>query len=96
MVKRIRRSDDGKYHIKGRQYTELEGSRAQVWHRNSFRTSGGLTHDDLLFNKKTGRVVSKKKHKTAKRERKLAKLGYKPVRGKPFVPMRKKKTRRRR
>lgn len=95
MTKRVRRSADGLYYVKGHAYAMLVGSRAQVYHKTAFKTPGGLTYADLFFNKKTGRIVSKKKHKTAKRENKLAKLGYKPVRGKPFVPMRR-KTRRRR
>lgn len=36
------------------------GSRAQVWHGNALHTSGGLYKKDLKFNKKTGRIVSKK------------------------------------
>lgn len=36
------------------------GSRAQVWHGNALHTSGGLYKKDLMMNKKTGRIVSKK------------------------------------
>lgn len=37
------------------------GSKAEVWHDNALHTSGGLTKDDLMKNKR-GRIVSKKKH----------------------------------
>ena len=56
------------------------GSRAQVWHGTAHKTSGGLTKDKLLMNKH-GRIVSKKKHATAKREKRLEKAGFKPKKG---------------
>lgn len=87
MVKRHHRGNDGKYHIGGKSFEVLEGSRAQVMHGTAYKTSGGLTRDHLMFNKH-GRIVSKKKHATAKRERRLEKAGYKPKKGK-FVLMRK-------
>lgn len=96
MTKRVRKSSDGLYYINGQAYSMLVGSRAQVYHRTAFKTPGGLKLADLYFNRKTGRIVSKKKHNTAKREKKLARLGYKPVRGKPFVPMRRKTRRQKR
>jgi len=36
------------------------GSKAEVWHSTAQKTSGGLTKDDLMKNKR-GRIVSKKK-----------------------------------
>lgn len=72
---------DGKYHIKGHKYEVLEGSRAQVWHDTAYKTPGGLTKDHLLQNKH-GRIVSKKKHATAKKEKRLEKAGYKTRKGK--------------
>ena len=86
-MKRHQRQADGKYHIRGKKYELLEGSRAQVWHHTAYKTSGGLTRNDLMKNKH-GRIVSKKKHSTAKREKRLEKAGYKPKKGK-FVAMRK-------
>lgn len=74
-MKRVSRSDDGKYHIKGNTYDELIGSRAMVWHKNAYKTPGGLTRKDLLKNKH-GRIVSMKKFKTAKKEKRLQKHGY--------------------
>ena len=51
------------------------GSRAQVWHNNAHHTSGGLTKKNLFMNKR-GRIVSAKKRKTAKKERRLEKAGF--------------------
>ncbi len=51
------------------------GSRAEVWHGNAKKTTGGLTKKDLMKNKH-GEIVSKKKHKTAKKEKRLEKHGY--------------------
>ena len=79
MTKRHQRQADGLYHIgpKGhkKKYKVLTGKRAQVWHGTAYQTSGGLTKGDLLKNKH-GRIVSKKKHKTAKKENRLVKAGY--------------------
>jgi hypothetical protein len=87
MVKRVSKSSDGKYHIAGKAYQLLVGSRAQVYHGTSYKTSGGLTNNHLKMNKH-GRVVSIKKSATAKREKRLEKAGYKPKKGK-FVLMKK-------
>tara|TARA_Y100000389_G_scaffold30170_1_gene25569 strand:- start:522 stop:827 length:306 start_codon:yes stop_codon:yes gene_type:complete len=75
MTKRVSKSSDGKYHIKGRKYELLIGSRAQVHHGTAYKTAGGLTKDKILMNK-NGRIVSRKKHATAKREKRLEKAGY--------------------
>ena len=75
------RHDDGTYHIGNRKYELLEGSRAQVWHRTAYRTSGGLIHRDLMQNKH-GRIVSASKHRTAKKEKRLQKHGYTAKKGK--------------
>lgn len=80
MVKKHMKHSDGKYHIKGQTFNQLKGSRAQVWHKNAFKTEGGLTRDKLMMNKH-GRVVSKSKHKSAKRENVLGKAGYKTRKG---------------
>jgi hypothetical protein len=56
-------------------YVQTTGTRAQVWHGNARKTSGGLTKNDLMKNK-AGRIVSKAKHNTAKREMRLVKYGY--------------------
>lgn len=80
-MKKIMKGSDGKYHVRGKAYELLEGSRAQVWHGTAYKTAGGLTKEDLVMNKH-GRIVSKKKHATAKREKRLEKAGYKTVKGK--------------
>jgi hypothetical protein len=57
------------------------GTKAQVWHGNADKTSGGLTKSDLMQNKH-GRIVSKRKHKLGKKSLKnLVKLGYKAKKG---------------
>lgn len=86
-MKRVHKSADGKYHIHGKKYDLLVGSRAQVHHGTAYKTSGNLKRGDLMMNKH-GRIVSKKKHTTAKKEKRLEKAGYKPTKGK-FVAMRK-------
>jgi hypothetical protein len=71
---------NGKYLIKEKKFEQLVGSRAQVWHGTAFKTSGGLTKDNLYKNK-TGRIVSKNKHLSAKKEKRLEKAGYKTKKG---------------
>ena len=51
------------------------GSRAQVWHGTAKHTSGGLTKTQLMMNK-AGRIVSKVKHNSAKKDKRLLKAGY--------------------
>ena len=84
---RHKRHADGKFHIDGKKFDDLEGSRAQVWHGTVYKTSGGLKKRDLVKNKH-GRIVSKRKQATARREKRLVKAGYKPTKGK-FIVMRK-------
>ena len=81
MVKRITKKSDGLYHVKGKSFPVLEGSRAQVHHGTAYKTSGGLTKSELMKNK-NGRIVSVKKHKTAKKEKRLVKAGYCTRKGK--------------
>ena len=76
-----KRRPDGKYTINGHVFERLVGSRAQVWHETAYKTSGGLTRFDLVMNK-NGRIVSEKKHKSAKREKRLLKYGYTAKKGK--------------
>ena len=80
MTKRVHKSTDGKYHIGGKTFTILVGSRAQVHHGTAYKTKGGLTKDKLLFNKH-GRVVSRKKHNFEKKHDRLAKYGIKAKKG---------------
>ena len=71
----------GHYMIKGKKYEMLVGSRAQVYHGTAYKTSGGLTKNDIIMNK-NGRIVSKAKHNTAKKEKRLVKAGYGTKKGK--------------
>ena len=80
-MKRPSRSEDGAYHINGKKYNELFGSRQQVWNGTAYKTAGELTKKALMMNK-WGRIVSSKKHKTAKKEKRLQKYGYFAEKGK--------------
>lgn len=75
------KSADGKYHIKGKVFELLLGTRAQVWHGTAYKTTGGLKKMDLIQTGK-GRIVSKAKHMTAKKEQRLLKHGYGTQKGK--------------
>ena len=66
---------DRMYLIKGQKFEMLDGSRSQVVHGTAYKTSGGLKFHDLVRNKH-GRIVSKKKHHTAKKENRLVKAGF--------------------
>ena len=57
------------------------GSRAEVFHGTAKKTSGGLEKKDLLQNKH-GEIVSRKKHNTAKKEKRLEKYGFFTQKGK--------------
>jgi hypothetical protein len=59
-TKRRDKSDDGFFHIDGRTYELLEGTRADVWNGKAYKTAGGLIKTDLLVNK-DGKIVSKSK-----------------------------------
>ena len=79
MVNKNTRGADGLYHVKGNTYKVLTakgaGARAQVWHGTAYQTNGGLTKEDLIQNHR-GRIVSRKKNRTAKAEQRLLKHGY--------------------
>ena len=65
MVKRHSKGSDGKYHINGKKFDQLVGSRAQVFHGSAYKTSSSaakpkgdaLTKKHLKQNKH-GRIVS--------------------------------------
>jgi hypothetical protein len=80
-MKRPVRGDNGMYMISGKSYKELFGSRSQVFNGTAYKTSGGLTKTALTMNK-WGRIVSEKKHKTAKKEKRLQKYGFFAQKGK--------------
>jgi hypothetical protein len=78
---RFTKTSSGKYMVQGKSFEMLMGSRAQVWHGTAYKTSGGLTKNNLMQNK-AGRIVSKDKHMTAKKEKRLVKAGYGTKKGK--------------
>ena len=80
-MKRPHRAADGMYHINGKSYKELFGSREQVWNGTAYKTEGNLVRSDLTQNK-WKRIVSKKKYLTAKKEKRLEKYGYFAQKGK--------------
>jgi hypothetical protein len=85
-----KKGSDGKYHISGSVFEILIGTRAQVWHGTAYKTNGGLKKGDL-FQNKNGRIVSKAKYTTAKKEQRLLKHGYGTKKGKfGFVKVSKK------
>ena len=91
---RFTKSAQGKYVVKGRSFEVLLGTRAQVWHGTAYKTTGGLCKPDLIQNKH-GRIVSKAKHSTAKREKRLVKAGFGTKKGKfGFVKLNKTSSRR--
>jgi hypothetical protein len=81
MTKKVMKGQDGMYTVNGHKFNVLSGSRAQVWHGTAYKTAGGLTKSELHMNK-NGRIVSKKKHQTAKAEKRLEKHGYFANKGK--------------
>ena len=79
---RYAKTSTGKYKIKGSVYPKLTGSRAQVWHGTAYKTTGDLTKHNLMKKSKNGRIISSKKHKSAKRDNRLVKHGYGAKKGK--------------
>jgi hypothetical protein len=93
---RYTKNAHGHYLIHGHKFEILEGSRAQVVHGTAYKTSGGLKKSDLLMNK-NGRIVSRKKHLTAKKDKRLVKAGYGTKKGKfGYVKIEKSKTKKQR
>jgi len=81
IMKKPVRQLDGFYHVDGKKWPELFGSRTQVMNGTAYKTAGGLKKSDLLMNK-WGRIVSAKKYKTAKAEKRLERAGYYAKKGK--------------
>ena len=79
-MKKPTRQSDGFYHIGTQKYKILIGSRAQVHNGTAYKTAGNLLKKDIVMNK-WGRIVSAKKHLTAKKEMRLQKYGYTAKKG---------------
>ena len=69
------RTSTGKYSVSGKTFDVLIGTRAQVWHGTAYKTTGGLTKSNIMKNK-AGRIVSKSKHMSAKKDKRLVKAGF--------------------
>lgn len=80
-MKKPYRQSDGFYHVDGKKYKTLFGSREQVMNGTVYKTTGGLIQKDLVMNK-WGRIVSADKYKTAKKEMRLQKHGFFAKKGK--------------
>lgn len=91
-MKRPVRHSDGHYHLDSNKYKLLTGSRQQVWNKTAHHTPGGLKRSQLMMNKR-GRIVSKKKHLTSKKEngKRFKSKGYQLTRKKTFGPTKFKK-----
>ena len=76
-----RNKTTGKYHVHGGRFSELNGTRAKVYNGTAYKTRSGLTKQDLIKNKR-GRIVSRKKHVSSKKENRLVKHGYRTTPGK--------------
>jgi hypothetical protein len=92
----VKKGSDGMYHLAGHTYSVIRGARSQVMHGTAYKTVGGLTKKHLMYNK-YGRIVSRRKHATAKRENRLKKAGWVPIGkgkfGSVFIGDKSKKTR---
>jgi hypothetical protein len=76
----VRSREDGKYHIDGKVFNKVIGSRREVFHDSALKTSGGLKKDDLLKNR-WGRIVSLSKHKFESKTKRLLSHGYTACKG---------------
>jgi hypothetical protein len=56
----VKRNKDGKYFCNDIIYDKLIGTREEVWNCKVYKTTGGLTKNDLMLNS-NGKIVSKKK-----------------------------------
>ena len=60
----------------------LAGQRRAVWEGRARKTRGGLTRDDLMVSKSTGKIVSKRASRASKRA--FARNGLRPDRNIAF------------
>ena len=103
MVKRHTKAADGKYHINGKKFDQLVGSRAQVFHGTAYKTTSGaakpkgdaLTRKDLKKNKHHRIVSAAKSAKGPQMLKRLHDKGYFTQKGK-FGVVKRNKTKKRR
>ena len=67
------RNKDGGYTVDGNIYETLIGSRTNVFHSKSYKTTGGLKKSDLIINK-YGKILSRKKSIEGKISNRLEKI----------------------
>jgi hypothetical protein len=60
LSKNFTKNKNGTYNVNNKIYEKICGSREDVWNCKAYKTSGGLTKNDLILNK-YGKIVSKKK-----------------------------------
>ena len=77
----FKKNEKGEVIVHGVTHSKLIGSRAEVWHKTAYKTTGGLTRSHLLQNK-SGRIVSRRKHTSAKKDNRLVKAGFGTKKGK--------------
>jgi hypothetical protein len=80
MAKNILKQEDGCYYVNGVKFKKLIGTRAEVWHGTAYKTAGKLTKGQLVKSK-IGRIVSKSKHNSSIKEKRLQKYGYTAKKG---------------
>ena len=71
-VRKYQKNKNGTYSIQDTLYDKLNGTREEVWNQIAYKTSGGLTKDDLMENP-SGKIISKQKHIESKRNNHLPK-----------------------
>ena len=71
-VRKYQKNKNGTYSIQDTLYDKLNGTREEVWKQIAYKTSGGLTKDDLMENP-SGKIISKQKHIESKRNNHLPK-----------------------
>jgi hypothetical protein len=85
--KKIMKETDGMYHINGKKFETLiapssdkngnpVNARLAVMRDNAYKTKSGLTKNDLMYSKSSGKIVSKAKSEFEKKFNRLNKSGY--------------------
>jgi hypothetical protein len=70
-LRRLTKEKDGLFHIGTKVYTQLMGTREEVWSEKAYKTAGNLTKLNLDIGR-DGRVVSKSKKESSLIENRLA------------------------
>ena len=81
-MKKHMKGAGGKYHIRGKTYKRLIGSRAEVMHGTAYKTAGNLTREKLKYNKHHKIVSRAKSAKGAQMLKRLTDKGFYTRKGK--------------